>query len=77
MTATRSQISAMTPRWCEIIRIDTPDVSLSSRIRCRIWASMVTSSAVVGSSAMRSAGRIRSAAAIATRWSMPPENWKG
>ena len=39
-----------------------------SRIRSRIWAWMVTSSAVVGSSAMSSSGSQASAMAIITRW---------
>ena len=38
---------------------------------------MVTSSAVVGSSAMTSFGLQASAMAIMTRWRMPPENWCG
>ena len=38
---------------------------------------MVTSSAVVGSSAIRSFGRQASAMAIITRWFMPPESWCG
>ena len=38
---------------------------------------MVTSSAVVGSSAISSAGLHESAMAIITRWRMPPENWCG
>ncbi len=38
---------------------------------------MVTSSAVVGSSAMISLGLQASAIAIITRWRMPPENWCG
>ncbi len=37
----------------------------------------VTSSAVVGSSAMISAGSRASAMAIMMRWRMPPENWCG
>ena len=48
-----------------------------SRIRSRICAWMVTSSAVVGSSAMRSSGSQASAMAIMIRWRMPPENWCG
>ena len=47
--------------------------SISSRI-C-FW--IVTSSAVVGSSAMSSFGSQASAIAIITRWRMPPENWCG
>jgi hypothetical protein len=39
-----------------------------------IWACTVTSSAVVGSSAMTSDGFSTSAMAIMTRWRMPPEN---
>ncbi len=42
-------------------------------MRSRIWAWIVTSSAVVGSSAIRSFGRQASAMAIITRWRMPPE----
>ena len=38
---------------------------------------MVTSSAVVGSSARRRAGSQASAMAIMTRWRMPPLNWCG
>ena len=38
---------------------------------------MVTSSAVVGSSAISSFGLQASAMAIITRWRMPPENWCG
>ena len=38
---------------------------------------MVTSSAVVGSSAISSLGSQQSAMAIATRWRMPPESWCG
>ena len=42
-----------------------------------IWACTVTSSAVVGSSAMSTDGSRASAIAIITRWRMPPENWCG
>ena len=38
---------------------------------------MVTSRAVVGSSAISSSGFIASAMAIITRWRWPPENWCG
>ena len=41
------------------------------------WAWMVTSRAVVGSSAIISLGSRASAIAIITRWRMPPENWCG
>ncbi len=48
-------------------------LSISSRI-C-FW--MVTSSAVVGSSAISSLGSQASAMAIMTRWRMPPDSWCG
>ena len=48
--------------------------SASSR---RICAWMVTSSAVVGSSAISSSGSHISAMAIITRWRSPPESWCG
>ena len=38
---------------------------------------MVTSSAVVGSSAISSFGSQLSAIAIITRWRSPPESWCG
>ena len=44
-----------------------------SFISSRICAWMVTSSAVVGSSAIRSFGLQASAIAIITRWRMPPD----
>jgi hypothetical protein len=37
----------------------------------------VTSSAVVGSSAMSRDGLAHSAIAIIARWHMPPESWNG
>ena len=49
----------------------------TSSISSRIWAWTVTSSAVVGSSAIRIAGLWTSAIAIIARWRMPPENWWG
>ncbi len=51
-----------------------PNSALSSRINVRIWAWTVTSSAVVGSSAIRTLGRHDSAMAITTRCRMPPES---
>ena len=46
-------------------------------ISSRIWAWMVTSSAVVGSSAISTSGLHEMPIAIITRWRMPPENWCG
>ena len=54
-----------------------PQPLLQSRSRSRICAWMVTSSAVVGSSAMSSAGSQASAIAISARWRRPPESWCG
>ena len=51
-----------------------PVSSLSFRMSSRICAWMVTSSAVVGSSAIKSAGLQASAIAIITRCRIPPEN---
>ncbi len=42
-----------------------------------ICASIVTSSAVVGSSASSSAGSVIIAMAMPARWRMPPLNWCG
>ena len=61
-----------------MIRITAmPNSSDRERISSRICAWMVTSSAVVGSSASSSFGSQASAMAIITRWRMPPENWCG
>jgi hypothetical protein len=49
----------------------------SSRISFRICACVVTSSAVVGSSAISSTGSSTSAIAIMMRWRWPPESWCG
>ena len=43
----------------------------------RTWACTVTSSAVVGSSAISSLGLSDMAIAIMARCRMPPENWCG
>ncbi len=51
-----------------------PASACSSRSRARICAWMVTSSAVVGSSAMSRAGALASAMAIITRCRRPPES---
>ena len=48
--------------------------AFSWRIRSRICACTVTSSAVVGSSAISSFGEQASAMAIITRWRMPPDS---
>ena len=48
-----------------------------SRSTSRMPAWIVTSSAVVGSSATSSRGRQATAIAIITRWRMPPDSWWG
>ena len=77
MTSTRSAMSATTPRLCVIRTIAVPSRSRMSRIRSRIPAWIVTSSAVVGSSAIRIFGSHASAIAIITRCRIPPESWCG
>jgi hypothetical protein len=74
ITATSSAISATTPRLWVMNRMPVPCRSRSVASRERICAWMVTSSAVVGSSAISSAGSQASAMAIITRWRMPPES---
>ena len=57
--------------------IRTIAACVSSRAAFRtstIWAWIVTSSAVVGSSAMSTLGSFAIAIAIIARWRMPPEN---
>ena len=74
MTAIRSHISAITPRsWLTRIML-IPESRCSSSSRLRIWSWMITSSAVVGSSASRIRGLDAIAAAISTRCRMPPLN---
>ncbi len=46
-------------------------------MRFRTWAWIVTSSAVVGSSAISSAGRQISAIASMARWRRPPDSSNG
>ena len=57
-----------------ISMIDMPKRDFMSCSRSRICAWIVTSSAVVGSSAISSFGWHDSAIAIITRCRMPPEN---
>jgi hypothetical protein len=61
ITATRSQRSAMTPISCEISTRPMPVSRRMSRMRSRIWAWIVASSAVVGSSAISTSGSPASA----------------
>ena len=74
ITMIRSAIPATTPRsW--VIRISEACVcSFAARSASSTWAWMVTSSAVVGSSAIITSGSLAMAMAITTRCRMPPEN---
>ena len=51
-----------------------PCARCMSAISFRIGGCIVTSSAVVGSSAMTRRGSLENAKAISTRWHMPPDN---
>ena len=68
---------ATTARLCVIISTAVPSSARRPSIRRRIWLWIVTSSAVVGSSAISTEGRQTSAIAIITRWRMPPDSWCG
>ena len=67
-------MSATTPRSWVIMMMADSVRSWISCISSRICAWMVTSRAVVGSSAMRMSGPQARAMAIMARWRMPPEN---
>ena len=72
ITTTASQLSATTPRSWVMSMTAMPALGLQPLSSSRICAWIVTSSAVVGSSAMSSSGLHASAMAIITRWRMPP-----
>ena len=71
---TRSAISATTPMSWVMRMIAVPSVAWRSRSRSRISRCTVTSSAVVGSSAISTSGFSAIAMAIITRWRMPPDS---
>ena len=77
ITTTSSAISAITPRLCVMNWIAMPVVSCRLRTKSRMTASVVTSRAVVGSSAIRMLGLHASAIPITARWRMPPDSWCG
>src|SRR6267143_1009254 len=74
ITATRSHTSATIPRLCVMRMSDIEYARRRSRRISRIWASTITSRAVVGSSATRSFGFRTRASAIMMRCRIPPEN---
>ena len=73
----RSARSATTPMSCVMRMIAESRRLCRSRSRSRISACTVTSSAVVGSSAMSSSGSHEIDWAIMARWRWPPESWCG
>ena len=76
ITATRSAVSATTPRsW--VMRINARPSRARSRKISRICACVVTSRAVVGSSAITRSGSQAIAMAIMARWRIPPDIWCG
>jgi hypothetical protein len=77
ITTTWSAISETTPKSCVMNSTAVPRRCCSSRISARICACVVTSSAVVGSSAISSTGSSTSAQAIITRWRWPPDRRNG
>ncbi len=77
MTITSSAMSAITPRSWVIMMIAVPNSSCRVFMTWSTWAWTVTSSAVVGSSAMSRAGFSAMAMAIIARCRIPPENWCG
>ncbi len=77
ITATRSATRRTTFRSWLISTSANPRRAFSAASRSRMPAWIVTSSAVVGSSAMSSLGSLASAIAIITRCRWPPESWWG
>ena len=73
----RQRVLIAIAKSCVISIIAMPSSWRSRISKRRIWACTVTSSAVVGSSAISSSGSHDTAMAINTRCRMPPENWCG
>ena len=74
ITAVRVQSFRTTFRLWEMNSMEMPDSRFSFFKSSKIWAWMVTSRAVVGSSSSSSLGRATTAAAIMARCSIPPES---
>ena len=77
MTKALSQNSATTLRLCVISMTAVPRSVTRRSSTSSTWACVVTSRAVVGSSAITRSGWFASAIAISTRCRMPPEYWWG
>ena len=75
ITTTSSAKLAARPRSWLIITSAMPSWRWRSRNSSMICACVVTSSAVVASSAISSFGLEASAMAMITRWRIPPESW--
>ena len=77
MISTRSQKLDTTVRlWLMKMSPMPRSLTRSSRMRSTSFCT-VTSSAEVGSSAIRKSGSATSIMAIITRWPMPPDSWWG
>ena len=74
MTMTSSATPATTPMSWVIMMTPAPVSCWATSMTSRICAWIVTSSAVVGSSAMSTRGLVAIAWAMTTRWRRPPEN---
>ena len=77
ITANRSQVEVSTDRSWVMNSSAKPLSRCSSASSSSTWACTITSSAVVGSSAISSFGSHASASAISTRWRCPPDSWCG
>ena len=77
MTAILSHSSASTDRSWLMIISPTPSSLTSPDSTSSTWLWTITSSAVVGSSAITRSGRQASAIAIITRCRWPPLSWWG
>ena len=77
ITQIRWVMSATTPRSWVMISTEVPLWTVSSRMTSMTCAWIVTSRAVVGSSAISRRGFNARAIAIITRWRIPPESWCG
>ena len=74
ITTMRSHMVAITPKSCDTMMTESPASSRRVLSSPKMLACTVTSSAVVGSSAMSTSGSQASAAAIITRCFIPPES---
>ena len=76
-TSASSHTVRASRRSCVMNSTAVPCAACIRRSRAMTVACVVTSSAVVGSSAISSAGLDAKASAISTRWHSPPDSWCG